>query len=150
MRSCDGRRSKQQHILWNKLPCLGKPAAKTDDHTLSFCLYQTRMKKVLTHPKLLFIWPWRWMSTLCLFDSSVKQLAWATFLYPAEWRATLCWYHYPVQLRWMICSLVWSQKRDWQNKTLAWVLQGCVWGGWKHPCTHLTWFVWNQKMKGAL
>lgn len=47
----------------------------------------------------------------------------------------------------MICPLVCSQKTDWQNKTLAGVLR--VWGGWNHPCTHLTWFVWICEMKGG-
>lgn len=31
--------TEQQHILWNKLPCPGKPTAKTDDHVLSACYY---------------------------------------------------------------------------------------------------------------
>lgn len=94
---------------------------------LSSRSYQTRMKNILTHPKLLFIWPWWWTSTLYVLDSSVKQPARAPFLCPVEWHysllVSLYWTLHP---HWMICTLVCSQKKDWQNKTLAWVLQGCV------------------------
>lgn len=48
----------------------------------------------LTHPKWLFTWPRRWMSTLFFFflNSWAKQAAWASFLCPVEWGSTLCWY----------------------------------------------------------
>lgn len=49
----------------------------------------------LTHPKWLFTWPCRWMSTLFFFfffNSWAKQAAWASFLCPVEWGSTLCWY----------------------------------------------------------
>lgn len=69
----------QQPILWNKRPCLGKPTAKTDDHMLSACYYQTRTEKNKT------IWL---ILNDCLpdhgagcqlyfFSSRVKQPAWA-------------------------------------------------------------------------
>lgn len=69
-------------------------------------------------------------------SSRVKQPAWAPFLCPAEWGSTLLllllvslcislplssyWTH------WMICPLVHSQGENWQNRTLAGALRGCV------------------------
>ncbi len=91
----------------------------------------------LTHPKWLFTWPRCWMSTLffqlqseaACVGTSVSSvllnealLSAGIFLYITY---TLC----AVTGRYthsMICPLVYSQKKNWQNKTLARVLQGCV------------------------
>lgn len=88
----------------------------------------------LTHPKWLFTWPRRWMSTLFFYDSRVKQPAWALaglvllneallsahiFLY-ITYTLHSYWTH------WIICPLVNSQKKEltklWQEccRLLLW------------------------------
>lgn len=100
-----------------------------------------------------------------VFNSSVKQPAWASVLCLVEWGSTLCRQYLFLYIaytqcavagrytHWMICPLVCGQKKNWQNKnsgrSASGLCDASVWGGWKHPCTHLTWSVWILKMKGA-
>lgn len=107
----------------------------------------------LTHPKWLFTWPRCWMSTL-FFKLQSTAVCVGTF-------PLACWIRLhsllvsfcisltlSVQLlhtHWTVCHLVHSQKKELtkQNsgRSAAGLCDASVWGGWKHPCTHLTWFV---------
>lgn len=109
--------------------CLDKPTAKTEDHVLSACYYQTHTEKNKT------IWL---ILNLCLpdhgtgcqlrffflfLDSRVKQPVWA----PVNWIFSIYW----VNLHWLhttcthcavtrhslLCSVVWSLARKRTDKT---------------------------------
>lgn len=151
------REREQQHMLWNKLPCLGKPNAKTDDHVLSDCYYQTHNEKNKT----------MWLilndclpdhSTGCqlyFFDSRVRHPAWApvgsVLLDEALLSAGIFLYitytgHCLLDTTLTEWSVLWSIARKRIDKTKHWQeycsVVWCQCLRWVETPTHLTWFVW--------
>lgn len=149
MRSCEKKRGKKDHVVLS-------------------CYYQTHNLKNKTF----------WLilndclpdnGTGCqlhIFNSSVKQPAWAPLLRKAEWSSSIYWYLLYItsiysQLldttitEWSLSWMIWSSASKRTDKTKLW--QECCGAlscqclrRWKQPCTHLAWFVWNHDMKGAL
>lgn len=118
--------------------CLDKPTAKTDDHVLSACYYQTHTEKNKT------IWL---ILNLCLPDHGAGcQLTFFFFfllwlqseaacvgtceLCPVEWSSTICWVNLyrlhttcslcAVTGNSVSCSVVWSLARKRTDKTKLW------------------------------
>lgn len=126
--------TEQQHVLWHTLPCQN---SKTEDHVPSDCYYREKQNN-LTHPKWLFTWPRRWMST---FYSGVRGHLWGAQSCWMRLYSLLVLYIYihthishfhshalcaVMDTQWMICRSGYGQKKIWQNKSLAGALQGCV------------------------
>lgn len=149
--------------------CLDKATAKTDDHMLSACYYQTRTEKNKT------VWL---ILNVCLPDRGAGcQLLFSSFFsFPFSYRVRRpVWA--PVSLKWgitlwmywffflgyitstLVCScaalnsrsrcVVWSigQKKKWQNTTLAGALHG--WGGLRcHLHTQSLFKIHVRRLKG--
>lgn len=139
---------------------LGRPSAKTQRHVP---YYQTRTQKNTTFWLILNdCLPVRaWMPTLYFLTGEEGRCG-RLFLCHAEWNSSLLvsfWISLTLSgqlldgrlteswVRNDLCPGSLPEKRTgktklWQSRSAAGLCGVSVWGGWKHPCTHLTWFVW--------